>query len=68
MKRIKIIISLILIFIGIILVGEYGITYLDNFAGDLPNTTIIYQPGMDNEKMKEEVKDTNGKQKNKVKY
>lgn len=57
MKRIKIILSLILIFIGIILVGEYGITYLDNFAGDLPNTTIIYQPGMDHEKMKEEVEE-----------
>ena len=54
-KRIKIIISLILIFIGIILVGEYGITYLDKFANNLPNTTIIYQPGMDYEKMKEEV-------------
>src|SRR5699024_8030115 len=57
MKRIKIIISLILIFIGIILVGEYGITYLDNFANDMPNTTIIYQPGMDHEKMKEEVEE-----------
>ena len=57
MKRIKIIISLILIFIGIILVGEYGITYLDNFAGDLPNTTIIYQPGMNHENMKKEVEE-----------
>jgi len=56
-KRIKIIISLILIFIGIILVGEYGITYLDNFANNIPNTTIIYQPGMDYEKMKEEVEE-----------
>ena len=58
MKRIKIIISLILIFIGIILVGEYGITYLDNFSNDMPNTTIIYQPGMDHEKMKEEVEES----------
>lgn len=57
MKRIKIILSLILIFIGIILVGEYGITYLDNFSNDIPNTTIFYQPGMDHEKMKEEVEE-----------
>ena len=57
MKRIKIIISLILIFIGIIFVGEYGIIYLDNFANDMPNTTIIYQPGMDHENMKKEVEE-----------
>lgn len=55
MKKLKIILSLILIFIGLIFVGEFGIFYLDSFMNDIPNTTIIYQPGMDHEKMKEEV-------------
>lgn len=55
MKKIKIVISLILIFIGLILVGELGIIYLENFANDLPNTTIFYQPGMDHNRMKDEV-------------
>lgn len=41
MNKIKIIISLILMSICIIFVGEYGITYLNNFANDLLNTTII---------------------------
>lgn len=35
----------------------FPITYLDNFSNDMPNTTIFYQPGMDHEKMKEEVEE-----------
>lgn len=55
MKRIKIIISLILIFIGIIFMSEISIFYLDNFANDIPYTTIIYQPGINTDIMKNDI-------------
>lgn len=55
MKKIKITLSLIVIFIGLIFVGELNIFYLENFANDLPNTTIIYQQGLNHQKMKDEV-------------
>ena len=47
MKQIKILISLLLIFIGFLLIGELNLSYIDNFASEVPNTTIYFQPGMD---------------------
>lgn len=55
MKRIKIIVSLMLIFIGQIFIGEVSLYYLDNFANDIAYTTIIYQPGINAEEMKQDI-------------
>lgn len=55
MKRIKIIVSLMLIFIGQIFIGEVSLYYLDNFANDIAHTTIIYQPGINAEEMKQDI-------------
>lgn len=55
MKIIKTIVSLALIMIGFVLIGELSTEYLENFANDLPNTTLYFQYGIDHRDMKNDI-------------
>ncbi len=55
MKIIKILLSLLMIFIGFIFIGEYTMFYVDDFMNELPTTTIYHQKGIDHNEMKEEI-------------
>ena len=55
MKKIKILLSLLVIFIGFIFIGEYSMFCIDDLSKGLPNTTFYYQPGINHNEMKEEI-------------
>lgn len=55
MKRIKYIISFSIIFIGILIIGESHIFYLDNFYTQYDNTTLYLQINTTDEEMKRDI-------------
>lgn len=58
MKGIKIILSLLLIFIGLLFTGEFSLEYIDNFTNDLPSTTMYFQSQKKPETMVEDILQT----------
>lgn len=58
MKKIKYIISFCIIFIGILIIGESHIFYLDNFYTQYDNTTLYLQIDTTSEEMKRDIIDS----------
>ena len=58
MKRIKYIISIIIIVVGLIIIGESYIFHLRDFYTQFSNTTLYLQPNTENEEMKNDILDS----------